>query len=179
MKSLAKRFRIEQFRTTAFHPQSNGSLERLHHVLGEYLKQFVAKNSEWDDWLELAMFSYNTSVHEGRKCKPYELVYGKLAHEPSREPLLQQEKLQTYDGYLINFVTQLHEMWTQARENLISAKEKSKIYCHKKIYRLGVKIGDNVFLLKGGKIKKRDDHYTGPYEILEVLGKGNVKIINE
>ena len=39
-----------------------------------------------------------------------------------------------------------------------------------------MKIGDNVFLLKGGKIKKLDSHYTGPYEILEVLGKGNVKI---
>ena len=46
LKRLAKGFRIKQFRTTAFHPQSNGSLERSHHVLGEYLKQFVAKNSE-------------------------------------------------------------------------------------------------------------------------------------
>ena len=126
LKRLAKRFRIKQFRTTAFHPQSNGSLERSHHVLGEYLKQFVAKN------------------------------------------LSQQEKLQTYNGYLINFVTQLHEMRTQARENLISAKEKSKLYYDKKINPLEVKIGDNVFLLKGGKIKTLDSHYTGPYEILEV-----------
>ena len=88
-------------------------------MLGEYLKQFVAKNSEWDDWLELAMFLYNTSVHEGTKCTPYELVFVKLAREPSSEPLSRQEKLQTYDDYLINFVTQLHEMRTQARENLL------------------------------------------------------------
>ena len=120
---MAKCFRIKQFRTTAFHPQSNGSLERSHHGLGEYLKQFVAKNSEWDDWLELAMFPYNTSVHEGTKSAPYELVFGKLAREPSSEPLSQNEKLQTYDDYLINFVAQLHEMRTQARENLITAKE--------------------------------------------------------
>ena len=39
-----------------------------------------------------------------------------------------------------------------------------------------MKIGDNVCLLKGGKIKKLDNHYTGPHEILEVLGKGIVKI---
>ena len=125
---MAKRFRIKQFRTTAFHPQSNGPLECSHHVLGEYFDQFVAKNSEWDDWFELAMFSYNTSVHEGTKCTPYELVFGKLAREPSSKPLSQQEKLQTYDDYLIYFETQLHEMQTQARENLISAKEKSKLY---------------------------------------------------
>ena len=84
---MAKRFRIKQFRTTAFYPQSNGPLERSHHVLGEYLKQFVAKNSEWDNCLELAMFSYNTSVHEGTKCTPHELVFGKLAREASSEPL--------------------------------------------------------------------------------------------
>ena len=83
-------------------------MERLHHVLGEYPKQFVAKRTEWDDWLGLAMFSYNTSVHEGAKCTPYELVCGKLAREPSSEPLAQQEKLQKYDDYSINFVTQLH-----------------------------------------------------------------------
>ena len=67
-------------------------------------------------------------------------------------------------------------MRTQARENLISAKEKSKIYYDKKINPLLVKIEDNLFLLKGVKIKKLDSHYTGPYETLEVLGKGNVKI---
>ena len=110
LKILAKRFRIKQFRTTAFQPQSNGSLERSHHVLGEYLKQFVAKNSEWDDWLQLVIFSYNTSVHEATKCTPYELVFGKLAREPSSEPLSQNEKFQTYVDYLINFVTQLHQM---------------------------------------------------------------------
>ena len=44
-------------------------------------------------------------------------------------------------------------MRTHARENLISAKEKSKLYYDKKINPLEVKIGDNVFSLKGSKIK--------------------------
>ena len=43
MKRVAARFRSKKIRTTAFHPQSNGSLERSHHVLGEYLKQYVGK----------------------------------------------------------------------------------------------------------------------------------------
>ena len=94
-----------------------------HHVLGEYLKQFVAKNSEWDDWLELEMFSYNSSVDEATKCTPYELVFGKLAREPSSEPLSKNEKLQTYDNYLTIFFTQLHEIRTQAKKNLITAKK--------------------------------------------------------
>ena len=40
----------DQGADTAYHPQSNGSLARSHHVLKEYLKQFIENNAEWDDW---------------------------------------------------------------------------------------------------------------------------------
>ena len=113
------------------------------------------------------MFSYNTIVHKSTKCTLYEFVFGKLARDPSSELLSQQEKLPTSDGHFINFVTQLHEMRTQTKENLTSEKQKSKIYYAKTINPLEVKIGDNVFLSKGGIIKKLDNHYRGPYEILE------------
>ena len=43
LKRSAKCFRIKQCHVTAFHPQSNGSLEHSHNVLGEYLKQVVTK----------------------------------------------------------------------------------------------------------------------------------------
>ena len=124
IRRLAKIFRIRQFKTTAFHPQSNGSLERSRHVLAEYLKQFVSKNSEWDDWIELATFSYNTSIHEGTRCTPYELVLGKLARQPSSEPLPEHGKLETYDDYLIKLVTRLYKIRAIARDNLIAAKKK-------------------------------------------------------
>ena len=176
MKRLAKRFRIRQFKTTAFHPQSNGSIERSYNVLGVYLKQFVSEIAEWDDWLELATFSYNTSVHEGTKCTPYELVFGKLARLPTSDPPLEHEKLETYDQYLKKLITCLHEIRGIARQNLINAKEKSKFYYDKNINPQNFKVGDDVFLLEGGKIHKFANQYSEPYEVLEILGKGNVKI---
>ena len=50
------------------------------------------------------------------------------------------------------------------------------MYYDRKINPLEIKIEDNVFLWKGGKIKKIDNQYTGPHEVLDVLGKGNVNI---
>ena len=50
------------------------------------------------------------------------------------------------------------------------------MYHDRKINPLEVKSGNNVFLLKRAKIKKLDNQYTGPHEVLGVLGKGNVKI---
>ena len=176
IRRLAKIFRIRQFKTTAFHPQSNGSLERSHHVLAEYLKQFVSKNSEWDDWIELATFSYNTSIHEGTRCSPYELVFGKLARQPSSEPLPEHEKLETYDDYLIKLITRLHEIRAIGRDNLIAAKEKSKKYYDRNISPQNFNVDEEVFLLSGPKPKKLENQYSGPCRILEVLGKGNFKI---
>ncbi|KAL6424939.1 hypothetical protein ACFW04_010072 [Cataglyphis niger] len=75
MRNLTKRFNIQHFKTTAYHPQSNGSIERSHHVLTEYLKTQVEKEKEWDNYINMAMFSYNTSVHEGTKFSPFELIF--------------------------------------------------------------------------------------------------------
>ena len=97
------------------------------------------------------MRKLRTYILQSLRSRHY--VFGRTGL-PSSEPLSQNETLQTYDDYLINFVTQLHEMRIQARENLITAKEKSKMYNDNKINPLEIKIGDNVFLLKGGKIKK-------------------------
>ena len=68
-QKVAKRFKIKRVKTAAFHPQSNGSLERSHHALGEFLKQYSEKDCEWDQWIEIALFNYNTCIHEGTKNK--------------------------------------------------------------------------------------------------------------
>ena len=95
-------------------------------MLKEYLKQFIEKNTDWDDWIEFAIFSYKTSFHEGTRCTPYELVFGKLARLPSCIPPSEHEKLETYDMYMTKLINKLHQMRGIARDNLIAAKEKSK-----------------------------------------------------
>ena len=103
-------------------------------------------------------------------------MFGKLARLPSSDPPLEPKKLETYDQYLTKLITRLHEMRGIARQNLINAKEKSKFYYDKNINLQDFKVGDNVFLLEGGKIHKFANQYSGPYKVLEILVKGNVKI---
>ncbi|CAD6223579.1 GSCOCG00013004001-RA-CDS, partial [Cotesia congregata] len=176
MQRICKRFKVKKIQTTAFRPQSNGSLERSHHVLGEYLKQYISNKTEWDGWLELAMFSYNTCVHEGTRYSPFELVFGKIARVPSSEPLHDLDKLPTYNDYIIKLVERLTQIRQLARDNLVGAKIKSKELYDKKIKPLDISIGDNVFLQKGPKPHKFGDHYEGPHEVVEVLPDGNVRI---
>lgn len=77
MKEFEHFIRIKHVTTTAFHPESNGSLERSHQVLKEYLKTLGQDDHrDWDELIELATMSYNSSVHESTGPIPYELVYG-------------------------------------------------------------------------------------------------------
>lgn len=177
MKRVNKKFKIKKIQTTAFHPQSNGSLERSHHSLGEYLKQYANSNEEWDHWIDLAMLSYNTCVHEGTKFTPYELVFGKTARLPSEQPLHELDRLPTYNDYLKNLVENLTETRKLAYKNLMDAKEKSKRYYDIKINPVNFHEGDHVFLLSGPKPNKLGAQYEGPFEILEVFENGNVKIL--
>lgn len=63
-----------------------------------------------------------------------------------------------------------------ARENLITAKEKSKRYYDKKTNVQQFKIHDKVYLLKEPIKGKLSDQYSGPHEIIEMLPMNNVKI---
>lgn len=175
MKKFAKYFKIKQYCTSAFHPQSNGSLERSHHVLTEYLKHYISDERDWDNWLEHAMFSYNTSVHEGTKFTPYELVFGKTARLPSEIKI--DDAVETYDDYVNELIDKLTDLRKLAVSNLGSAKNRYKHYYDRKLKTQAYKIGEFIYLLKVKKKNKFDDEYVGPYEIMEVLDNNNIKIL--
>lgn len=175
LKNVARRFKVRQVKTTAYRPQSNGSVERSHQVLWEYLKQFARKDN-WDEYLRLATFSCNTSVHEGTKYTPYELVFGKIAEIPSDEPVRTANIGETYSQYLTTLFDKLRDTQKIARENLRSAKIRSKRYYDRKMRPREFNAGDKVYLLREPSKSKLDGQYTGPYKIIEILQNNNIKL---
>jgi len=126
IKNLTRKFNIKHLK--AYHPQSNGSLERSHHVLAEYFKTQINKDEKWDEHISLAMFSYNTSVHKSTGYSPYELVFGKISRTPSAYPPLEEETNITYQQYLTNLFNKIYDTQEDAKRHLIRSKERSKQY---------------------------------------------------
>ena len=74
-KNTCKLLKIRKIQTTAFHPESNGSLERSHTVLAEYLRHYVREDqTNWDEWVPYAVYVFKTTVHTTTEYTPFELV---------------------------------------------------------------------------------------------------------
>ena len=97
LRKLSKIFVVKQITTSGYRPQSNGSLERSHAVLMDYIRTYAETYDDWDQLLPFAMFAYNTSIHEATKFTPFEIVFGKTACTPSSFP--DPEQLETYETY--------------------------------------------------------------------------------
>ena len=75
---------LRHVKTTAFHPQSNGSLERTHATIEDLNKTAMSElNVQWDDTLKFHCTSYNTMTHEGTGFSPFQLTFGRDANVPS------------------------------------------------------------------------------------------------
>lgn len=175
-KNTCRLLKIKKIQTSAYHPQSNGALERSHRTLSEYLRNFTGKDPlAWDDWLPYAMFAYNSTPHTSTNFMPFELLYGFKPELPSsikKHP----EVCYNYDDYHNELRMRLQTSYTLARENLLKKKEKSKEYYDKNLVPLEVEIGKKVWLKNEKRVGKLSPLWLGPYEVTKIISPVNTEI---
>ena len=177
MKRLENIFKVKQLTTSGYGPQTNGSLERSHIVLTDYIKHYANNYDDWDQLLPFAMFAYNTSVHEATNFTPYELVFGRMARVPNSFP--EGEELETYGTYLRDLIVRVNEIQKLAATSLNKAKLRSKEIYDRRARPLNAKVGDQVYVIKDTRQGKFDSRAHGPYTILGFTSNTNVTLETE
>jgi len=77
IKELNYLLGIQMKLSTAYHPQTNGQMERINQELKQYLRVFIDHRQEqWPNWLEMAEFVYNNKIYAATKISPFKANYG-------------------------------------------------------------------------------------------------------
>ena len=179
-KNTCKLLKINKIQTTAYHPESNGTLERSHRTLAEYLRHYINQDqTDWDEWIPYAMHTYNTTPHTATGYTPFELIYGRQAELPTA--LTKQPKpTYNYDDYAQELRERLRAANRVARENIKEGKAKAKTQYDKRAKETKFKVGEKVLLydetLRRGRSKKLDAQWTGPYTVTEKHSEVNYTI---
>lgn len=176
-KQMAKLLDIKHIRTTPYHPQSNGSIERYHRTLGQYIRAYVQKNqASWHKYLPFFVFSYNTTVHSTTGFAPHTLVFGFDLKIPIKTQVTRQSY--DYDSYHHELWTQLREAQSRAKELIQERKIENKNRYDKKTNKqtLELKRNDLVLMLNEVKKHKFDDKFCGPFRVVEVVSPAVTKI---
>jgi hypothetical protein len=164
---------IQQLRSTAFHPQTDGQTERANRVLEEYLRHFVnPTQTNWDTLLAAAEFAMNNAFNESIRTTPFMLNYGQHPLTPLNMDL------DTPNLTAHNFVSRLKDAVRQAQQYLADAQQRQRRHANKQRKDVVFAPGSHVLLNTKnldnlghkGSTKKLLPKWVGPFTILERIG---------
>ena len=166
-KELLKLLGIKSALSTAYHPQTDGTTERVNQEIEAYLSIYCASHpEEWPQALHTMEFTHNNRRHADRLQTPFELMFGKspiaipLSFESTKYPTM-EDKMKTLQ---------------RNREEALAAHElaRSRMADRRKSSFTPFRTGDQVWLdsrnLKTTYHKKMKPKREGPFTITEVLG---------
>jgi len=177
MHVLYKNLNIDKLRTTAFHPQTDGLVERVNRTLKGMLASYTNDNpTEWDTFLPYLTFAYNTSVQTSTAETPHYLLFGCDPIEP--QDVMTLTRYRFIDDYNMIFLQHLHDARELARTHLLQAQTRQKHnYDKTKTSVQSFDVGHNVLLQEMSlNVGKQEPKFTGPYTIVTKLSEHNYTI---
>ncbi|KAL2095752.1 hypothetical protein ACEWY4_007900 [Coilia grayii] len=168
---------IEQVTSSAYHPQSQGAIERYHQTLKTVIKAYAVQHSgDWDVALPLLLFALRDSVSEATGFTPFELVFGHEVRGPLRmvkERLVQEACEENVLQYVATFRDRLAAACQVAQANLKGAQDHMKIQFDKKAVERAFRPGDRVLVLLPMRGNGLSTRFCGPYNIEKRVGDRN------
>ena len=161
---------IKQYRSSIYHPESQGALERFHQTLKNMIRSYCFDTEkDWDEGIHLLLFAVRESVQESLGFSPFQLVFGHSVRGPLK---LLKEKFLSNDEtplnllqYVSDFRNRLFRACEVARSNLKTSQGKMKARYDNHVIDRKFKPGDKVLALLPISGRPLQARYFGTYTI--------------
>ena len=158
-KTLCDDYGLRPKPSTAYNPQGNSMIERIHLTLGNMLrtfeldKQVLNPKDPFSMFLNSAAWALRSTYHTVLNATPGQIVF-------NRDMLLPID-------FKADWAHIIREKEQIQKDNL---RENNKRLAHT------YKVGDKVLITKPGKVSKLSPPRRGPYEIISVYTNGTVRV---
>ncbi len=182
IRELYELLGIKPVRTSVYHPQTDGLVERFNRTLKTMIRKFVHEDAKnWDKWLEPLLFAVREVPQASTGFSPFELLYGRqprgvldvLRETWEEGPSESKNEIQ----HVLDLRTKLHTLGQLSMENLLQAQDKQS-----RLYNRGTRLrkfapGDKVLVLLPTSSSKLLAKWQGPFEVTRRVGDLNYEVV--
>lgn len=172
-KQTLKELGIEQILSSAYHPQSQGALERYHQTFKTMLKKYCEDTGkDWDQGVPFLLFATREVPNESLGFSPNELMFGHRV----RGPLQFLKEKWACEGqvnllkYVLEFKERLYRSCQFANDNLKAAQQSMKGWYDRKARQRKFEPRDEVLVLLPLTGQPLAAQYKGPYKVVRQVG---------
>ncbi|CAK8685090.1 unnamed protein product [Clavelina lepadiformis] len=169
-KELLRLMGCSKTRTTSYHPQGNGGVERNNKTIITMLRNYVQEDQRsWDQALSAVVAAYNASVHDSTGVSPHFLLTGRTLRLPA-------DLLGTPTGGVLktsviqDLQTRLKIAEKTVRETLRKQRTKMADLYDQRQRGLPIEVGEEVWLkdpvVPQGEYRKFHLPYKGPFTVV-------------
>jgi RNase H-like domain found in reverse transcriptase/Reverse transcriptase (RNA-dependent DNA polymerase)/Integrase zinc binding domain/Integrase core domain/Chromo (CHRromatin Organisation MOdifier) domain/Retroviral aspartyl protease len=175
--AVCRELGIAKVFTTAYHPQTNGQVERYNRTIVNALRGYVSeRQNDWDEYTSALTFGYNCRIHASLGLAPFELVLSRPPPPLSIE-IPEKGTHDTPETAKFRFLWRIRNLNLLARRRLADsqARYKKNYDHHVREKNKNVQVGSWVYLRRevhtAGVNPKLDAQVDGPFQVLESAGR--------
>ncbi|KRZ70459.1 Retrovirus-related Pol polyprotein from transposon [Trichinella papuae] len=182
VKEVCQLFGVTKTRATAYHPQSDGLVERMNRTLLDMLaKASIDHPEDWDVYLDRVLLAYRTSVHCTTGATPSRVVFGRELRLPVdvMYGLPTDAEGRSAGEYVQHMRGDLERVFEVVRKKAGREQRRQKAWRDRKAYGPVYEPGDKVWMQLPTKIKL-GAYWDGPYQNtyrVERMGSGRNRLV--